>query len=434
MTTKYRFIFCFILFHLFFGKDIEATGKGSVTPYLITMIHDQLFQLDEQLKLPPSSYHRDDIFFSGESLEEKELLWSLAKEEIQERSQEGSFREPFFQEACQSFFDAQECVDEDDPITARHLLTQAALLIQCLWDENSIQSILAEKIRETDERLLKVSDEQSRYLLEEEQGQNLQCYQELFGVNLPIKSANKKTYNDFERNHYISERERDSVRPYLLPIDHPIKPALDSIFRATRAILNRAAFLEAGFIIKFSQPRSFIKVASHPQMPGYLVKVHFDSTLSKKHGKESWRWLVQRVEGARKVRKAIEKKKSKHFVVPRKWLYPLPEKPTVPHTPDFVRKNVILVVQDMKLVSNEENLEAWKTKITEEHLKELYAIMKSAKGASYRADNIAYTQSGKFAFIDTEYPNRKPNFHTIGTYLSPEMQTYWENLLRRKKK
>lgn len=433
MTTKYRYIFCFILFHLFLSKDIEATEKRSVTPYLITMIHDQLFQLDEQLQLPKSSYHRDDIFLSGESSEEKELLWSIAKEEIQERSKDGCFHEPFFQEAFQSFFDAQEFV-ESDPITARYLLSQAALLVQCLWDEKSIQAILAEKIRETDDRLLKVSDEQSRYILEEDQRQNLHCYQKLFGLTLPIKSANKKTYNDFERNHYISERERDSVRPYLLPIDHPIKPALDSIFRAKRAILNRAAFLEAGFIIKFSQPRSFIKVASHPQLPGYLVKVHFDSTLSKKHGKESWRWLVQRVEGARKVRKAIEKKKSKHFVVPRKWLYPLPEKPSVPHTPDFVRKNVILVVQDMKLVPHEENLEAWKTKITEEHLKELYAIMKLAKGSSYRADNIAYTQSGKFAFIDTEYPNRKPNFHTIGTYLSTEMQAYWENLIRKKKK
>jgi hypothetical protein len=61
----------------------------------------------------------------------------------------------------------------------------------------------------------------------------------------------------------------------------------------------------------------------------------------------------------------------------------------------------------------------------------LYTIISSAKGSSYRADNIWFNNEGKFCFIDTEYPNGGPDFAGIRPYLNPEMQNYWDYLVRR---
>ena len=71
----------------------------------------------------------------------------------------------------------------------------------------------------------------------------------------------------------------------------------------------------------------------------------------------------------------------------------------------------VLLVDDMDLVSKQENEVAWKSMITREHLNELYLIITRAGGSSYRPDNIWLTKHGKFAFVDTEYP--KNNFITI---------------------
>lgn len=238
----------------------------------------------------------------------------------------------------------------------------------------------------------------------------------------------KQAYSDFDKNPYFTKDEKKAIKPYLLPSNHPIKPCLDAIFNNQRATLDGDTFSSAGFMSKFIQPRSFIRVASHPSIPGYLVKVYLDDELRIKKNIPGWKWLTNRAKNAKTIRRYIKQNNCKYFIAPNKWIYPLPANPTPPVSDAYARKNEILVVEDMNLVPEDENLDAWKTIITKEHLVELYGIITNASGSSYRADNVAYTTCGKFAFIDTEYAHKDPNFNTIHHYLSPEMGDFWKKL------
>ncbi len=242
------------------------------------------------------------------------------------------------------------------------------------------------------------------------------------GIELPI----------YSRSPDLPSSVLDEVEPYLISSSHPCKKMLDSLFTASRVTLNADTFTQAGFKWKKVQPRSFIIVARHPLLEGYVVKVSLDNELRRKKGKPEWQWFALRCEGAEKIAKIIKKKEIRHFVVAKKWIYPLPPEPAPPSTSEYSRKYVLLLAQDMNLVSKTENLNLWKTKITAGHLKELFKIISRANGSSYRADNIPFTTSGKIAFIDTEYPDRKPDYKSIRHFLSDEMRDYWDDLVRHK--
>ena len=237
------------------------------------------------------------------------------------------------------------------------------------------------------------------------------------------------TYNDFETNPYITAEEKELIRPFLLPIDHPMRPNMDAIFLPARAVVDKNAFLNAGFDILFLQPRSFIAVGRHPLLPDYLIKANFDTTLELKDDVPAWQWFVQRCVGVGQVEKIIQKYKIKHCVTPKKYIYPLPPEPSPPDSVNYSRKTIVLLVDDMHLVDEETNLRYWKTIITESHLNELYMIMSRANGRSYRADNIPFNKDKKIAFIDTEYPTAQPNYKQIRRYLSKTMRHYWDELV-----
>lgn len=234
-----------------------------------------------------------------------------------------------------------------------------------------------------------------------------------------------------EGNRAIPDKAKKKMRPHIIPDNHPMKKKLDLIFSKKRVTLNEQTFHDAGFITKCERPRTFIRVASHPLLPNYLLKVHLDSETRQKYGKPSWRWLVQRCEGADKIRFIIEHRKFKHFTVAHKWIYPLPENPSPPASSLYTRHLAALLVTDMQLTSDTLNYYAWKHYVTKDHLDELYVIISSAKGSSYRPDNISYTEKGTFAFIDTEYPSKGPDYKSIRGFLSPEMLAYWDKLVRK---
>jgi hypothetical protein len=255
----------------------------------------------------------------------------------------------------------------------------------------------------------------------------------VLGVNSSVWADKEKSalYDSFENNPYIVGRERDAIAPYLLPKNHPMKETLDSIFSATRATLNDESFEKAGFITKFKQPRSFIRVASHPEMPGFLIKCYLDSERRVKKDTPGWVWFTRRIEGVNRIHEYIQRNNVQFFVAPKKFLYALPAQPDIPTSSLYTRKNVVLLVEDMGLVSKEENKKAWREVITEKHLDEFYGIITGVPGGSYRADNVAYTKDGKFAFIDTEYRDKKTSvFSEIIPYLSPEMIRYWDHKVK----
>ncbi len=253
----------------------------------------------------------------------------------------------------------------------------------------------------------------------------------IFALVLFSLSSLKADYNDFEKNQYITSEAREDIRPYLLPEKHPMKSKLDKIFHSSRASFDDQSLTKAGFDIKFKQPRSFIRVVSHPSLPGYLLKIVTDVELRKKNNKPEWHWFVNRCKGVQKIHDVLQKNKIKYFAAPKKWIYPLPLHPyPSKNAHSNSRKIVVLLVEDMELTSKHENLSAWRKVITKEHLDELYTIISRVGGHSYRASNIPHTKNGKFAFIDTEYPKSPPGYGDIMGYLSPKRQLYWERLVR----
>lgn len=157
-----------------------------------------------------------------------------------------------------------------------------------------------------------------------------------------------------------------------------MKPNLDAIFSQFRVTANLDSLRQAGFEIHYVKESSFIIVASHPFLPNYLIKLYPDSETRTRLNKPSWQWLVDRCEGAKRIRKLIKKKKIKHFTVPDKWLYPLPPIPTT-----GIQHPVILLVTDMNLAEKGETREAWRTQITTEHLDELYNILSHGFGSNF---------------------------------------------------
>src|SRR5437763_4175514 len=79
-----------------------------------------------------------------------------------------------------------------------------------------------------------------------------------------------------ESNKRIPEGIKDYMRPYLLPETHPMKAAMDSIFKE-RVTRDEKNFIAAGFKIISKRPRSYVYVAKHPKLSGYLVKAYMDT-------------------------------------------------------------------------------------------------------------------------------------------------------------
>lgn len=241
-----------------------------------------------------------------------------------------------------------------------------------------------------------------------------------------ILEASSGFYPNFSDNPDLTLEMRQLMRPYLIPLTHPAKPSLDALFKS-RIIDTEKELTDAGFTILFSQPRSLIRVAKHPNLPGYLLKIYLDSDTPRLGGEAGWRQLTTRCIIAEKIRNIIEYHKVENLVVPEKWIYPLPGAATAQKG----QQPVILVVRDMNISNREETKVAWKTKATATTIKELFTVLLYGYGSASLANNIPYTQSGKFAFIDTEFKNGKTvSIVRPKKYFSPEMQTYWERLVQ----
>ncbi len=233
------------------------------------------------------------------------------------------------------------------------------------------------------------------------------------------------TYPNFQNNPYLTNQQRSLMVEHLLPLDHPLKTQLDRLFTRSRVTHNEEALKNAGFSIIASMPGSFVIVARHQELPGYVLKLYLDSETRTKEGIPNCVWLAKRCIGAKIIREVINKKKLKHFTVPDKWLYILPPTPLATGP---IPQPVLVIETDMKLVDELESKHAWQTVITPEHLNELHTIIKHGYGSIRVAENIPYTKQGTFAFTDTEYPKRKLKMKRVSPYLSEELQPYWKQI------
>jgi hypothetical protein len=219
----------------------------------------------------------------------------------------------------------------------------------------------------------------------------------------------------------LNDRFEELFVSYLLPKEHPLRGWLDVVFSTSLILDNGEMLRAAGFEILACVPHH-PAVLRHPNVPGYIFKVYLNGEKKRPRGGIlGVEWLLRRCVEADKLRKWIQKQGIRHFIVPEKWLYPLSHGGAHP---------AILIATDMELESVEMNVYAWKTIVSQEHLDELYSILKEGYGSIYLTGNIPYTKSGKFAFVDTEKPKQIHDLTKVKQYLSESMQKYWDELTR----
>lgn len=216
------------------------------------------------------------------------------------------------------------------------------------------------------------------------------------------------------------------VKPYLLPSNHPVKYALDKIFSTSRVCLNHRNVAAAGFRNSHPRPYSKTVVSTHPQIPGYLVKMFLDD----QKGVEDYFQWIKRIDGANAVSSVIQEYKFDNmFKVPKKWIYVMPAHPAPPNGVE--RKNFVLVVEDMHLVSPDNNTRRWQNQMTRERIDAYYVIChKCGLKDSIYPFNVPFCKDNKQAFIDLEYNHSWPiPFDITFPYFSAPMRDYWRSIL-----
>lgn len=252
----------------------------------------------------------------------------------------------------------------------------------------------------------------------------------IFFVSLPGLRA------DYPRNQHVEEEVWNRLKPYFLPVNHPIKPKLDKIFSKYRAIIDEDSLVDAGF--KAAKPRQWTRlvVTSHPKVPGYLFKLYFDRQRYHEKKPEHHFWEL-RIKGAALIREEIQKRGLQGiFKVPNKWIYPLPSKPSPPK--NMIRKNFILVVEDMKIYDDEKNAKQWLTNplVTKDFLTIFFSFVNDlGLWDCAKIANAPFAKDGKVAFIDTQSFHRWPvKLDRLTPALTPEMQAHWNLLIQSQSK
>lgn len=229
------------------------------------------------------------------------------------------------------------------------------------------------------------------------------------------------------RSPHVDEATWQKMAPYFMPDNHPLKPKLDRLFKASRVTLNESSILNAKF--ENAKPGKFSRtiVTKHKKLKGYYIKFFSD----EQHV-DDVRLCLKRVEGAAATREAIDRHGyQKLFKVPQKWIYPLPAEPSPP--PGYHRKNFIVIAEDAEILKKKDNYNAWKSsRMTKERLGAFYVLLKEVGLCdSVYAFNSPFAKDGRIAFIDTEYYHAWPvHYHLTRKYLSPTMEEYWNQLIK----
>lgn len=235
--------------------------------------------------------------------------------------------------------------------------------------------------------------------------------------------------SETEAKSHLSEKITNRISPYLLPQEHPLTPALETLFSRSRAIINIDTLSEAGFVNPKVRKWTHVVVTKHPELPGYIIKTYLDSQRHFKKIKEFDHWIM-RIEGARAIQALIDERGwNGYFKVPKKWIYTLPTKPSVPK--GLIRKNCILIEEDMKILNNDDNSAAWKSDlVTKEKLQMLYEIIETlGLNDCAKISNVPISEDGRMAFIDTESTQVWPvHYKRLTKCLAEPLQDYWEEL------
>lgn len=251
----------------------------------------------------------------------------------------------------------------------------------------------------------------------------------LVKLQMLLRSATKleHTKNGYESPD-VSEEVWEEVRPYLLPPNHPAWAKMNRVFCKTRATQSPDAFKKAGFKRWRPGRWSRVSASSHPEFQEYFIKAYCDCELGIMY---DWKKWIHRIKGAETIRDCIKKYKlSANFKVPHKWIYPLPKHPSPPKGSRYLRKNFILVCENMRIQDHDTNEKMYKKNMTKKTMEGIYTILQvCGLYDSVYCFNIPYCKDGKIAVIDTEYHHKWPvPFQKLRKSFSEEGRQYWDRL------
>lgn len=233
---------------------------------------------------------------------------------------------------------------------------------------------------------------------------------------------------DYTPSPFVPVDAWEQVKPYLLPENHPAKSKLDRIFSSDRVTLNNKTFKKAGFK-RNRMGKMSMMASANPRVPGYYVKAYPDS--ETRITQEWVRW-INRIKGVQAVERCIVRHQYQSiFKVPRKWIYPLPPHPSPPKSPKYLRKNFVLIAEEMDTFSHDTNSTLYKKKMTKHLAESLYTVFhEEGLWDSVFAFNVPYCKDGRLAFIDNEYYHKWPvPMEKMIKWFSPEMGMYWRHLM-----
>lgn len=239
-------------------------------------------------------------------------------------------------------------------------------------------------------------------------------------------SGQEKQSKSVKPSHVSSEIWA-AVEPYLLPENHPLKGRMDRIFSKSRVLANEKSLTKAGFVWpKKEVSHSGIYPTQHEKIKKFYVKI-----LTDEQDIADWRQWVNRAQGARDIRNSIDAHHYERvFKVPKKFIYPLPEKPET--TPDVKRKNFVLLSEDMKIVDHDLNRELYRNRVTKILLNAIYEIVTELGLAdSLFIHNLCWAKDGRLAFVDTERHHCWPVvYRRYFRILSAPMLDHWKLLIK----
>lgn len=210
----------------------------------------------------------------------------------------------------------------------------------------------------------------------------------------------------------------------LLPKDHPLQGRLKALFENSHMFESNDQLKQAGFhpFNKRSQPS--LMVASHPAIKGYLIK-KFKNEVPQDKQLDNY---LDRISGAKALRKFIKVNKLQHIVVPQKWLYRLPKSFADLQTGE---RTYILIVEHMDICNGGNNPNG--TVGTKYHnmdfdiLRELCIVLYYFRGLDSSLRNMPFTHQNTIAFVDTEKwwdKDREGFLRRAISYLSQDRQEY----------
>lgn len=216
----------------------------------------------------------------------------------------------------------------------------------------------------------------------------------------------------------LTYEEWEMVSPYLLPETHPAKPILDQMFEKESPLRTQETLKAAGFKLVTKGHWSDTVIATHKALRGYYFKMFTEDQTDINEIPR----LIARIKGALVAQEIVDKHEWNHlFKVPRKWLYLVME------------DHVILIAEDMRLLSKHESYKKWAQATLSKKLLESVFVLLTEGGFSDSAYafNLPFATDGRIALIDNDTFNKRPvPFSKLLKYLHPKLQKHGETLIQ----